>query len=226
MDAAAEDAIERWNRPTYRKYWHALYRRDVAGAERIVDVARKAWKPGRIYLRLFQPALALSGKLWFAGAISYHDEHFVTYHTQRLMRRVRHDWVPAETTGPLALATGAGQESHLIGLQMVCDFLRAANWRIQWLTSNERTVLRRTIAAVRPEAFLLSIGLDHALAPARRMIQELRDHRYRGLVVVGGAAINEDPASRVKALDADLTAHNGRHLVRLLRAHVCPRGPR
>ena len=226
MDAAAENVVERSARPTYRKYWHALYRRDVASAERVVDLARKTWKPGRIYLRLFQPALALSGKLWASGAITYHDEHYVTYHTQRLMRRVSHDWIPAETSGPLALVTGAGQESHLIGLRMVCDFLRAANWRIHWLPSNDRTVLRRTVAAVRPDAFLLSIGLDHALGPARRMIEEIRDHRYRGLVVVGGAAVNADPETRVRALGADLTAHNGRHLVRMLRTHIRPRAHR
>jgi len=224
MDApAVENTLAGRSRPSYRKYWHALYRRDVTAAERIVDLARETWKPGRIYLRLFQPALALSGKLWFAGSISYHDEHFVTYHTQRLMRRVRRDWVPAETTGPVALATGAGQESHLIGLRMVCDFLRAANWRIHWLPSNERTVLRRTVAAVRPDAFLLSIGLDHALGPAKRMIQEIRDHRFRGVVVVGGAAVNKDPVSRVETLGADLTARNGRHLVRLLRSNIRPR---
>jgi methanogenic corrinoid protein MtbC1 len=226
MTRTVETSLEVGSRPSYRKYWHALYRRDVARAEQIVDLARAAWKPGRVYLRLFQPALGLSGKLWAAGAITYHDEHFVTHHTQRLMRRVRRDWIPAETTGPLALAAGAGQESHLIGLRMVCDFLRAENWRVHWLPSNDRGVLRRTVAAVRPDAFLLSIGLDRALAQARRMIQELRETRFRGLVVVGGAAVNRDPASRVKALDADLTARNGRHLVRLLRGKVRPRHAR
>ena len=225
MDAAAESVAEPASRPSYRKYWHALYRRDVAAAEQVVDLARKAWKPDRIYLRLFQPALALSGKLWVAGSISYHDEHFVTHHTQRLMRRVRHDWIPRETTGPLALATGAGQESHLIGLRMVCDFLRAANWRIHWLESNDRGVVRRTASALRPDALLLSIGLDHALGLAGRLIRDLRGHRFKGLVVVGGAAINKDPG-RVRALGADLTAINGRQLVRLLRTRMTDWNPR
>ena len=208
--------------PSYRRYWHALFRRDVAAAERVVVAARVVWKPGRIYLRLFQPALALSGKLWAAGAITYHDEHFVTYHTLRLIRRVRHQWVPRETTGPLAVATGAGQESHLVGLRMVCDFLGAENWRIRWLGANDRGVVRRAATSLRPEAFLISIGLDTALPRAARLIGELRDHRYKGLVIVGGAAINKDP-SRVAALGADLTAINGRHLVRLLRRNVMVR---
>ena len=218
----AETVAAPSSRPSYRRYWHALFRRDVAAAERVVDAARRVWKPGRVYLRLFQPALALSGKLWAAGAITYHDEHFVTYHTLRLIRRVRHEWVPRETTGPLAVATGAGQESHLVGLRMVCDFLAAENWRIRWLGANDRGVVRKTAASLRPEAFLISIGLDTALPQAARLIGELRDHRYKGLVIVGGAAINKDP-SRVSALGADLTAINGRHLVRLLRRTVLVR---
>jgi methanogenic corrinoid protein MtbC1 len=207
---------QRERRPDYRRYWLALFRRDVAGAERIVDQALEVWKPDRIYLRLFQPALALSGKLWAAGSIHYHDEHFVTHHTIRLMRRVRHRWLPKETSGPLALVTGAGQESHMIGLRMVCDFLRAANWRIRWLSSNDRGAVRQAVATIRPNAFMISIGLDEGLTPAARLIQEVREHHYQGLIVVGGAAINRDPA-RVRALGAQLTAVNGRHLVRLLR---------
>jgi methanogenic corrinoid protein MtbC1 len=219
MDFAAGTAVEVSSRPSYRKYWHALYRRDVAAAEAVVDQARRTWKPGQVYLRLFQPALALSGKLWAAGNITYHDEHFVTHQTLRLMRRVRHDWIPRQTTGPLAVATGAGQESHLIGLRMVCDFLMAENWRIHWLAANDRGVVRKTAAALRPEALLLSIGLDTALGLAARMIGDLREHRFKGLVIVGGAAINKDP-TRVQALGADLTAINGRHLVRVLRSRV------
>src|SRR4051794_13936558 len=43
-------------RPNYRRYWLALYRRDVATAERVVDAAMAAWSPQRVYLRLFEPA--------------------------------------------------------------------------------------------------------------------------------------------------------------------------
>ena len=205
--------------PNYRKYWLALLRRDVAAAERLIDDALQQWSPERIYLRLFEPALGLSGKLWAAGCISYHDEHFVTYHTVRLMRRVRRHWVPADTFGPLAMVTGAGQESHLVGLRMVCDFLTASNWRIHWLSSNHRATVRQAVEALKPDAFLISIGLDDGLTPAGRMIQEARAAGFGGPVVVGGAAINRD-RSRVQILGADLTATNGLQLVRLLRTHV------
>src|SRR4051794_8968268 len=106
----------------YRAYWVSLYRRDVAAAERIVDAALAVTTPQRVYLRLFEPALNLSGRLWAAGAITHADEHYVTHHTLRLMRRVRRRFIPANPDGPLAVATGIAQESHRIGLRMVCDF--------------------------------------------------------------------------------------------------------
>ena len=216
MDPAAEHSADAPNRSTYRRYWMALYKRDVEAASRIVDECLKDWKPEHVYLRLFEPALNLSGKLWAGGSITYQDEHFVTYHTMRFLRRVRHRFVVADPTGPVAVATAAGQESHLIGLRMVCDFLRADNWRIHWLSSNDRPVVRQAVKRLQPDALLVSIGLDLGLAPARRVIANARGAGLEGLVIVGGAAINRD-LSRVQAIGADLTAPNGFLLTRLLR---------
>lgn len=216
MDAVLQDAAEGLNRSTYRRYWMALYKRDVATADQIVTQCLADWKPEHIYLRLFEPALNLSGRLWAGGSIDYRDEHFVTYHTLRFLRRVRHRFVPANPTGPLAIATAAGQESHLIGLRMVCDFLQADNWRIHWLASNDRAVVQQAVKRLGPAALLISIGLDLGLPPAKRVISDARRAGFNGLVVVGGAAINRDLA-RVQAIGADVTAINGLMLMRQLR---------
>ena len=224
MDSAVETIPAELTRSTYRRYWMALYKRDVPAAERIVEQCLQDWKPEHIYLRLFEPALNLSGKLWAGGSIHYRDEHFVTYHTLRFVRRVRHRFVRHNPTGPLAMATAAGQESHLIGLRMVCDFLQADNWRIHWLPSNDRAVVRQAARRLQPDALLISIGLDTGLTQARRVIADTRGAGFDGLVVVGGAAINRDP-SRVQAIGADMTAPNGFVLARQLRARLrLPRG--
>src|SRR5688572_11310689 len=78
------------------RYWAALYRRDVPTAARIVERCRREWTPQRIYLRLFEPALSLSGAMWAEARIAYADEHFITWQTLRLMRRVRRDFVVRE----------------------------------------------------------------------------------------------------------------------------------
>ena len=204
------------SRLNYRRYWVALYRRDVAQAEAVVEACLKEWKPEHIYLRLFEPALNFSGMMWAKGCITYQDEHFVTYHTLRFLRRVRRRFVPAETYGPLAMATAAGQESHLIGLRMVCDFLQADDWRIHWLSSNDRAIVRGATKRLRPDVLLISIGLDVGLGQAKRVIADVKAAGFEGTVVVGGAAINRDPG-RVQAIGADMTAPNGFALARQLR---------
>ena len=193
----------------------SLYRRDVSTAERIVETGLRCWSPQRIYLHLFEPALNLSGTLFSRGAITYQDEHFVTHHTMRFMRRVRRRFVAFDPTGPIALATGVDQESHVIGLRMVCDFLQWANWRIHWLSSNDRGTLTDALHRLRPSAVLLSLGLDRSEAAAGRLIETLRKREFGGLVAIGGGAVNRNP-SLVGQLNADLTAPNGLLLVRAL----------
>jgi methanogenic corrinoid protein MtbC1 len=212
-------------RPNYRRYWLALYRREVGVASDIVDRMIAEWPSRRIYHRLFEPALALSGTLFARGAIGYVDEHFITYHTLRFMRRVRRTFVPRQTSGPLALASGVGQESHLIGLRMVCDFLQAANWRIAWVETHERGVFREAVARHAPAAILLSVGRRVGVAPAHRIVRDLKRNGYGGVVAVGGLAIQQEP-ELVGGIGADLTARNGLELVRVLRCRGLGRGAR
>lgn len=220
MEAVAEPTGRDTGHLSHRRYWLALYRRDVDAAARVVRACRERWSPARIYLRLFEPALALSGSLWAKGAIRHEDEHFVTHHTARFMRQVRRDLVPREPTGPLALAVSAGQNAHSIGLQMVCDFLQAGlGWRVAWPPANGRATVGNQVEWLCPAALLVSISLDPQLDPARRLIADQRRRGFTGLVAVGGAAVNCDPA-RVGWLGADLTARNGIHLVRLLRSRL------
>lgn len=217
MSAAANGLRAGRSRPDYRRYWAALYRRDVETAARIVDRCLRQWPRQRVYLRLFEPALNLSGALFARGRVTYRDEHFITWHTLRFLRVARHGFARPGPNGPLALAAGVGQESHLIGLRMVCDFLQHDGWRTAWFPSNDRATVNNTTARLNPAAVLLSIGLDPGLCHATRLIRDLRRGGYAGLIVVGGGAVNRDPGI-VGRLGADLTADNGLELVRRLRA--------
>ena len=202
--------------PSYQRYWLHLYRREVNEAGRLVSDAFKVWMPQRIYMQLFEPALKLSGSLWARGRISYHDEHFVTHHTLRFMRQVRRRFVPSETFGPLAVVVGVQSERHLVGLQMVCDFLQWANWRVHRLSSCDPVTVSRVVERLRPDALLLSLGTTDRVEPAKRLIAEIRRHEFNGMIVVGGHAINSNP-SLVAEIGADFTMPNGAALVQRLR---------
>lgn len=215
LDATATTPESGRAPPNYRRYWLALLRRDVDEAERIFTDALARVGPARVYLRLLAPAQVLSGAEWARGAITYRDEHFITHHTIRLMRRARRAMVVPNPTGPVALAAAVAQESHRLGLRMVCDFLQSRNWRVHWLRDNDRAALRRAVDELRPRAILFSIGMSEGIEPAHRLIEESRRRRHDGLVIVGGRAVDHDP-SIVARLGADLTAKHGLQLVRKL----------
>jgi hypothetical protein len=206
---------ERHARLSFRRYWFALYRRDVAAAEEIVDTALRRVAPRRIYHRLFYPALALSGTLFARRSIGYADEHFITHHTVRLMRRVRHAMLAhlpppgAPSTPALGIALGG----HSVGLQMVCDCLAWGNWRVQLLDTPERGLMRGAVNDLNPRSVLISIGLEEGIRPAGRLVEELRRINYPGVIAVGGRVMMGRP-QLVRALGADLTAPNGTVLLR------------
>jgi MerR family transcriptional regulator, light-induced transcriptional regulator len=200
----------------HRRLWVALYRRDVERASAIVDEALEAYEPFRIYLRLLAPTLAMSGTMWAQGTITFHDEHFITYHILRLMRRVRRRLVQQNPTGPVALAIRVGSNRHFIGLSMVCDFLRWDNWRIADAETDQRGVIRRAIAEHHPAAVLLSIGPCDSTTAACRITDDLRRIGYGGTIAIGGRIVDEDP-TLVRKLGAHVTARDGLELVRKLR---------
>jgi methanogenic corrinoid protein MtbC1 len=206
---------ERKSRLNYRRYWFTLYRRDVGTAAHIVEDALAHAGPRRIYHRLFHPALALSGTLFARGAIGFCDEHFVTHHTLRLMRRVRHAMLaerPPREAPPVA-ALGIAVGGHSVGLQMVCDCLEWGHWRVRLLDTPERGLMRAAVQEQEPRAVLISIGLERGVPPAKRLIEELRRMNYPGVVAVGGRMVMSRP-ELVQALGADLTAPNGTVLLR------------
>ncbi len=207
---------ERLRAGTYRRYWAALLRRDVPQARDIVRLQLQQLTAQQIYMRLFLPALNLSGVKWAAGEISHRDEHFITYNTLRLMRIVRREMVVENPTGHVVIAAGVAQESHRIGLRMCCDFLQSDNWRIVWLRGTERAVLREAIAEHKPDMLMFSIGMQQGIEPTRRLIQEARRSRFHGTVAVGGRAILENRAI-VEAMGADLTADNALQLLRKVK---------
>jgi methanogenic corrinoid protein MtbC1 len=214
---------ERSSSGTYRRYWAALFRRDVAQARDIVQLQLEQQTPQQIYLRLFLPALNLSGVKWASGEITHRDEHFITFNTLRFMRMVRRKMVVQNPTGLLAIAVGVAQESHRIGLRMCCDFLQAENWRIEWLRGTERALLREAITAHKPEMLMFSIGMQEGIEPARRLIQESRRTGFNGTVAVGGRAILENRAN-VEAMGADLTADNAMQFLRKVKPLFRGRG--
>lgn len=197
----------------FRRFWVLLLRGRFEAAESMVDDLLRCYRPQFLYLRLFIPALSLSGTMFALGRITYHDEHRVTWGCLRLMRHVRSKLPKPDPTGLRAIATGVGQDSHLIGLRMVCDLMQCVGWQVTFLSTNERGTLRHALMRQPVNALLLSIGREDEFPHARRLIVEARRCGFTGVVAVGGRAVARDP-NCVQSLGADLTAANGLELAR------------
>lgn len=206
----------------YRRFWLTLLRGNFAGAEQQVAELLHCYRPQQLYLRLFVPSLTLSGTMFALGRITFRDEHRITWGCLRLMRSVRGVMNQSPRNGLFALATGVGQDSHRIGLRMVCDLLGAVGWQVRFLDTNERGTLRDALRGRQTDAILISIGRAEEFEQARRLIAEARRAGFTGTVAVGGRAVALDPMA-VEKLGADLTAANGTDLARKLtlscRAH-------
>ncbi len=218
MPERERDKLRRQGVPDHRRYWLSLLNRDVDAARAIVEQALETLRPGQVYLRLIMPALNLSGGQFFLKKITYEQEHFITWHTVCFMRTiVRRQIAPVPVDGPIAIATGVGQDSHRVGLQMVCDILRTDGWQIRMLETNERGVLteclRQNPAA---SALLISIGYTQAIPLARRLITHARRMGFGGTVCIGGRAVVGAPD--VLALTgSDMTGVNGLDILQRLR---------
>ena len=119
--------------------------------------------------------------------------------------------------GPLAIATGVGQDSHCIGLHMVSDILRTDGWQIHMLSTSERGVLGQAIKAFPgAKALLLSIGYAEVLPVATRLVSHARREGFQGLVAIGGRGVMAEPKA-LAITGADLTGLNGLDLLQQLR---------
>jgi methanogenic corrinoid protein MtbC1 len=197
----------------FRRFWLSLLRGRFELARTTIDDLLRCYRPQQLYLRLFVPTLSLSGTMFALGRINYHDEHRVTWGCLRLMRYVRSRMPLPSPNGLSALATGVGQDSHRIGLRMVCDLMESVGWNVHFLSTNERGTLRHAIQQYRPDALLLSIGRREEFDQAKRMIGEARRTGFTGVIAVGGRAVASEP-NALSILGADLTAANGLDLAR------------
>lgn len=205
----------------FRKFWLHLMRGDHAAGEAMLDDLLRCYRPQQLYLRLLVPTLALSGTLFALGRITYHDEHRVTWSCVRLLRRLRRHLppAPAGTRVRVALATGVGQESHRIGLRMVCDLMAPAGWKSYFLSTNDRGTLHEAIRRLKPDALLLSVGRVQNFDAAARLVAEARRAGFTGPVAAGGRAVAEQPDALTR-IGATVTARNGLELVRKLSQKV------
>lgn len=182
-----------------------VYQALIGGQERalrrqVMDLLEKAVPLYVIFDRLITPVFQVIGEGWQQKRVMVFQERMSVEMISRLLYELRHDVLPSQVAGPLAMgATLPGDRYHL-ALHMVELALRGEKWQAQSLGTNlPGTSLAVAIQQFKPQLFWLSIS--YVDTPAT-LLEELRPVRaackaHNCLLAIGGQAIDENISSRI-----------------------------
>ena len=199
-------------------YLDAILAPDARRARTLVDDARQRGVPAsRIYLDVLQPALHEVGSLWEQARLSVAREHLATQITQAVLAGLAAHMTQGRSgEGRRALVACSPGELHVLGGQMVSDFLEADGWDVLTLGADTPPAeLAGLAAAERVDVVALSTALPGNLIAAGRACAHLRRLAQPPFIVVGGQAFGGDER-RARAVGADAYAPDPQALLEIL----------
>ena len=173
----------------------ALLGADRERAGKILDDAVRSGTPVKdLYLRILQPVLEETGRLWQLQQVSIAQEHFVTASVETLMVRLHDRFLPSggagrERRGTTLVAAGVGADLHSVGIRMVADFFEMDGWDTFCTGANTpATSILEAARDRKADVIALSATMPRHLPDVRYLIRSLRADRgtARATIIVGG----------------------------------------
>ena len=186
-----------------RNYMRTLLDGDRRAASALVlEAADRGMPVSQVYLDVLQPVQREVGRLWEANIISVTMEHFCTAATQFVMAQLFPSIVTNNKNGLSMVGACVGDDLHVIGINMVCDFFEMKSWEthhIGYYKSDE--TLFKTLYERNADILCLSVTMFHNLSQAKALIQEVTERFPKTKVLAGGLAFLNDPklAQRIGA---------------------------
>jgi signal transduction histidine kinase len=178
--------------------------------------------PREVLLHLLEPSQVELGRRWEHDLVSVAQEHQTTALTERVMALLRGRRRSVADNGGTVYVGVVGEEMHRVGLDMVCDLLGFAGWRVvQAPGSIDPDSVVEQVALARPDVLALSVTLLTQVVELRAVIEAVRsDVRTRHVpVVVGGRPFRRNPAL-ADLVGADQWAADGDGAVEACRRAV------
>jgi len=177
---------------------------DPTGAWEVVEAALAAGTaPTAAYTDLLTPALRRIGDRWEQGVTSIGEEHRATAVAWRIVGRLGAQCSrPGRTRGTVVLAAAPG-DRHGLATAILADLLRAEHLTVTDLGADTPADELAAVAAATDR--LIGIGicattpLDRARDRELRRAVRLARKQAPGRVLLGGAAISLDDATRFGA---------------------------
>jgi MerR family transcriptional regulator, light-induced transcriptional regulator len=202
-----------------REYLGHLLVADGRATREVIERALADGVPAAVlYLEVIAPAMYEIGRLWETAQISVAQEHLSTQITQAaiasLSLHLRSG--PPIGAGRVAVTTSSPGEMHVLGTQMVADFLETQGWEVLNLGADSPAAEVAELARQRGAAVVaLSTALPGHLLSVTRTCQLLRQLPEPPYIVAGGRAYGGD-AQRALTLGADAFADDPERLLELL----------
>ncbi|HEX5504243.1 MAG TPA: cobalamin-dependent protein [Thermomicrobiales bacterium] len=174
----------------------ALLAFDRVAADAVLAEAFALYPVEDVCLRLVGPALAALGERWRRGEATVAQEHFATDLLRQRLAGLLHAYRPATGRG-LAIAAGAPEERHDLGLLMLAVFLVRRGWQVVYLGADlPQADLLATVIHLRPDLVCLSAAAAATAETLRAAAEALARLEPPPLVAFGGHPFDADPALR------------------------------
>jgi methanogenic corrinoid protein MtbC1 len=174
--------------------------------------------PTTLCLDLMAPAARRLGELWCADLCDFTQVTIGLGRLQALLRHVAGGMGPLHSAQPAAqrrsIFMPAPGEQHTLGLSMVRDFFRAANWEVWGDEPGDTRGLLNLMSRERFDLLGFSIGSERHVDDLAALIGRTRAVSANAnlRVLVGGPLLLQQPGL-VKTLGADATATDARQAI-------------
>lgn len=166
-----------------------------------------------LYLRVFQPVLRETGRLWETNRIGVAEEHLCTTATRLVMSQLAPRVLSPAKNGGVAVLASVSGELHDVGLRMVADFLEMEGWATFYVgASVPPESLVAMVVDRRAHVLALSATLALHVRRVHETVSRLRARRPSVKVLVGGHPFNVAP-SLAHRTGADAYARDARDAV-------------
>lgn len=173
--------------------------------------------PRSIYIEVLAPALVEVGLRWERGQVSVAQEHLATAVVSMIMDRLAPLLDEPRPVSRTILLAGTASDLHIVGLNMVEDFLVGDGWEVHNLgpaTPPDGIASMANVTAA--DAVGLSTGLSTHLRDAAEAIARLRALPKVPFIIVGGNAYGGDPRI-AESIGADAYGADARATSSILR---------
>lgn len=175
-----------------------------------------------LYLKIFQPALYETGRLWHTGRITVAQEHYCTSAVQQIIAGFYPEIMKKEKIGQRMVASCVPGELHEVGVRMVADFFELSGWETIYLGSNVPTSsILHLLKIQKIPLIALSCTMSLHLNQVDTIIRMIRDDPdLKGIkIIVGGYPFRTAPdlwrkiGADTYALDAEDALRKGEEII-------------